>query len=140
MPATQFDYPAHTLRVLEGPTTVTVAPGAQTGLFSSDTGVGRLDAHSYRPNEFFANNWVYDGLVEYGAGGSVLPALATSWVVFDRPGGEGKEYYFTLREGVTFHDGAPARPSARLVSAGRSQGGAPPPLHSPAAPPLAASD
>ena len=25
-----------------------------------------MDPHSYRPNEFFANNWVYDGLVEYG--------------------------------------------------------------------------
>jgi len=102
----QFDYPAHTIRILSGPKTVTVAPGAQTGLFSSDTGVGRLDAHSYRPNEFFANNWIYDGLVEYGAGGTILPALATSWTVFDKPDGKGKEYYFTLREGVTFHDGA----------------------------------
>ena len=102
----QFDYPAHTLRVLSGPKTVTVAPGAQTGLFSSETGVGRLDAHSYRPNEFFANNWIYDGLVEYGPGGTLIPALATSWVVFDRPDQEGKEYYFTLRENVTFHDGA----------------------------------
>ena len=55
----QFDYPAHTLRVLSGPQTVTVAPGAQTGLFSNETGVGRLDPHTYRPNEFFASNWVY---------------------------------------------------------------------------------
>lgn len=102
----QFDYPAHTIRVLSGPTTVTVAPGAQTGLFSSETGVGRLDAHSYRPNEFFANNWIYDGLVEYGPGGSIVPALATSWTVFDLPGRDGKEYYFNLRENVTFHDGA----------------------------------
>ena len=82
----QFDYPAHTLRVVdaEDTKTVTVSPGAQvrargmspwtcscfdidltppptqTGLFSNETGVGRLDAHSYRPNEFFANNWVSD--------------------------------------------------------------------------------
>ena len=46
---------------------MTIAPGAQTGLFQS---VGRLDPHSYRPNEFFANNWVYEGLVAYGANGA----------------------------------------------------------------------
>ena len=39
-----------------------MAPGAQSGLFNT---VGRLDPHSYRPNEFFANNWVYEGLVAY---------------------------------------------------------------------------
>jgi len=102
----QFDYPAHTLKVQSGPRAITVAPGAQTGLFNNETGVGRLDAHSYRPNEFFANNWVYDGLVEYGAGGQVLPALAASWTVTDRSGRDGQEYTFKLREGVEFHDGA----------------------------------
>ena len=105
----QFDYPAHTLRVVdaEDTKTVTVSPGAQTGLFSNETGVGRLDAHSYRPNEFFANNWVYDGLVEYGAGGAIVPALATSWNIADNADGPGKKYTFQLRRGVEFHDGAP---------------------------------
>lgn len=98
----QFDYPIHTLRVLSGSNNITVAPGAQSGLFTS---VGRLDPHSYRPNEFFANNWVYDGLVEYGPGGTILPALATSWTVEDLTSG-GQKYTFTLRSGVTFHDGA----------------------------------
>merc|ERR1719323_2886290 len=56
----QFDYPVHSLQVLSGSKTITVAPGAQTGLFVS---IGRLDPHTYRPNEFFANNWVYEGLV-----------------------------------------------------------------------------
>ena len=101
----QFDYPAHTLRVLSGPATVTVAPGAQTGLFSSETGVGRLDPHTYRPNEFFASNWIYDGLVEYGPGGTIIPALAESWKVEDWPE-NGQLYTFNLRDGVTFHDGA----------------------------------
>ena len=49
----QFDYPVHSVQVLSGSKSITVAPGAQTGLFSS---VGRLDPHTYRPNEFFANN------------------------------------------------------------------------------------
>jgi len=96
----QFDYPVHELQVLEGSTTVTIAPGAQTGMFST---VGRLDPHTYRPNEFFANNWVYEGLVSYGAFGQVIPALASSWTVDDN--GAGQRYTFNLRTGVTFHDG-----------------------------------
>jgi len=98
----QFDYPVHSLQVLSGSTTVTVAPGGQTGLF---VGVGRLDPHSYRPNEFFANNWVYEGLVEYGPGGTIQPSLATAWTIADTPGG-GQTYTFALRQGVQFHDGA----------------------------------
>ena len=49
----QFEYPVHRLEVLEGESTVTISPGGQTGLFKS---VGRLDPHTYRPNEFFSNN------------------------------------------------------------------------------------
>merc|ERR1719271_1203070 len=78
----QFDYPMHTIKVLSGAKEITVAPGAQTGLYET---VGRLDAHSTRPNEFFPNNWVYEGLVEYGPGGTIIPALASSWTVADLP-------------------------------------------------------
>ncbi len=101
----QFDYPVHTIRVASGSKTLTLAPGTQHGLFSNVSGVGRLDPHTYRPNEFFSNNWVYDGLVEYGPGGKSLPALAVSWNVDDRAGG-GQTYTFNLRQNVTFHDGA----------------------------------
>jgi len=94
----QFDYPVHRLQVLNGPTTVTIAPGGQTGRFSS---VGRLDPHTYRPNEFFSNNWVYEGLVQYGSFGQVLPALAESWTIDD----SGQKYTFQLRDNVQFHDG-----------------------------------
>lgn len=92
----QFDYPVHRIIVQEGSKTVTIAPGAQTGLFRS---VGRLDAHSYRPNEFFANNWVYEGLLSYGPDGSILPALAESWTETT------DSVTFRLRPGVKFHDG-----------------------------------
>lgn len=58
-----------------------------------------------RPNEFFANNWVYEGLVSYGPNGALEPALATSWEV--AVGKDGAETVrFTLRQGVKFHDGA----------------------------------
>ena len=98
----QFDYPIQNIKVESGSKNITVAPGAQSGLFTT---VGRLDPHSYRPNEFFANNWVYEGLVTYGANGVISPALASSWTtVVDSDSIE--TVTFTLREGVTFHDGA----------------------------------
>lgn len=99
----QYDYPLHTLTAASGANTITVSPGSQTGLFQHP---GRLDAHSYRPNEFWANNWVYEGLVKYGPGGTIEPALATSWTITDIAGSSDQKYTFTLRSGVTFHDGA----------------------------------
>jgi hypothetical protein len=47
---------------------IRVAPAAQTGLFVD---VGPLSPHGYRPNEFFSNDWVYEGLVKYSEGGEV---------------------------------------------------------------------
>jgi peptide/nickel transport system substrate-binding protein len=47
---------------------------------------------------------LYDGLVRYRPGTlEIAPALATSWKVSD----DGRTYTFTLRDGVTFHDGTP---------------------------------
>mmetsp|Transcript_62234 Transcript_62234/g.110660 ORF Transcript_62234/g.110660 Transcript_62234/m.110660 type:complete len:698 (-) Transcript_62234:195-2288(-) len=97
----QYDYPMHTFSAMEGSKTITVAPGAQTGLF---TATGPMDPHSYRPNEFFISNWIYEGLVSYGHNGVILPSLATAWTIAKTQDG-GVQYRFTLREGVTFHDG-----------------------------------
>jgi peptide/nickel transport system substrate-binding protein len=49
---------------------------------------------------FYAN--VFEGLTRIGPSGEVLPGLASSWTVSD----DGTVYTFTLRDGVTFHDGA----------------------------------
>lgn len=47
---------------------------------------------------------LYEGLVRYKPGTlEVEPQLATGWEVSE----DGTEYTFTLREGVTFHDGTP---------------------------------
>ena len=47
---------------------------------------------------------LYDGLVRYADGSlEVEPALAHDWEISD----DGTVYTFYLREGVTFHDGAP---------------------------------
>lgn len=44
---------------------------------------------------------VFEGLTRIDRNGEVKPRLASSWNVSD----DGKTYRFTLREGVTFHDG-----------------------------------
>jgi len=54
-------------------------------------------------NDFRILMNVYDGLVRYKDGTlEVEPALATQWSISE----DGTVYTFTLREGVTFHDGS----------------------------------
>ncbi len=64
-----------------------------------------LDPHvSTASNDFRIAVNIYDGLVRNAPGTlEIEPALATSWTISD----DGLEYVFTLREGVTFHDGTP---------------------------------
>lgn len=45
---------------------------------------------------------VYEGLYKYDSTGTLNPCLATDVVISD----DASEYTFTLREGVTFHDGS----------------------------------
>lgn len=45
---------------------------------------------------------VFEGLTRFMADGSVVPGLAASWVISE----DGLSYTFTLRSGVTFHDGS----------------------------------
>jgi peptide/nickel transport system substrate-binding protein len=64
-----------------------------------------LDPHAVTAvNDFRILMNVYDGLVRYASGTlEVEPALATDWTISD----DGTVYTFTLRDGVTFHDGSP---------------------------------
>ena len=44
---------------------------------------------------------VFEGLTRFTSDGAIVPGLASSWVISD----DGLSYTFTLRNGVTFHDG-----------------------------------
>jgi peptide/nickel transport system substrate-binding protein len=63
-----------------------------------------LDPHAVTAvNDFRILMNVYDGLVRYSPGTlEVEPALASSWEVSE----DGTVYTFTLRDGITFHDGS----------------------------------
>ena len=78
---------------------------SQTGLFED---VGPMNPQAYQGNEFWADDWLYEGLVRYGAGGAILPSLATSWSVGAPDPTTGQvQLSFTLRQGVQFSDGQP---------------------------------
>jgi peptide/nickel transport system substrate-binding protein len=76
---------------------------AETFRWAGTTDPQTMDPHavSSAPVLGFLNN-VYEGLVRRGPDMSIEPSLATAW----EPIGEGEGWRFTLREGVTFHDGA----------------------------------
>ena len=75
--------------------TLTIALNAD--IRSIEPGINR-DA-----NTDTAMHILYEGLVAHRADLSVGPSLAESWAIAD----EGKTYLFTLRDGVTFHNGKP---------------------------------
>ncbi|MEP0962429.1 MAG: ABC transporter substrate-binding protein [Roseobacter sp.] len=82
-----------------------LAPAVQAADFtwSETTDPQTMDPHAVNsaPVLGFLNN-VYEGLVRRGKDMSVEPALATAW----EPIGTGEGWRFTLREGVSFHDGS----------------------------------
>lgn len=71
-----------------------------TVAISSDPGIDRLDAGAY-DGSMNVHAMIYDGLVEYGERGEILPALAESWDISE----DGKVYTFHLRKDVKFSDG-----------------------------------
>jgi len=82
-----------------------LAGGASAAEFNwaGQTDPQTMDPHavSSAPVLGFLNN-VYDGLVRMSKTMTLEPSLATGW----EPIGAGEGWRFTLREGVTFHDGA----------------------------------
>ncbi len=73
--------------------------------FAQSADAGTLDpALETSANSLAPAFHIYDGLTMFEPGTTTpIPALATSWEASE----DGLEWTFTLREGVTFHDGTP---------------------------------
>ena len=132
-------------------TTLTVNVGTQKGSFKTGDDVGEMNAHDYRPGEFVTNDFIYEGLTEWdgahtsGADGIagndddfVKPSLASSWTTnYDAVAAGTETRYeitFTLRSGVTFHDGEPWNAAACKTNFDHIIGGdgvGPPPTYGP---------
>lgn len=82
---------------------VASSASAETFRWAGKTDPQTMDPHAVNsaPVLGFLNN-VYEGLVRRGKDMAIEPALATSW----EPIGDGEGWRFTLRQGVTFHDGS----------------------------------
>ena len=96
------------------------ADGDVTAVFSNIAETTTLDpaiAFSSDGFEFVRN--VYDSLTQYEPGGvEIQPSLAESWEMSD----DATEYTFTLREGVTFHDGTELTADDVVATIDRVQG------------------
>jgi peptide/nickel transport system substrate-binding protein len=67
------------------------------------------------PAEYLAVDMLYSGLTRMGTSMQPIPDLAESWT----GDGEAKQFTFTLRPGLTFHDGTPCT-SADVVATFRA--------------------
>ena len=86
--------------------------------YADANGPSRFDPHRSTIGQdirFFTP--VYDRLVHFDEAGELVPGLATDWS-FDETG---TEFTMTLREGVTFHDGAPFDAAAVKANIERGQ-------------------
>jgi peptide/nickel transport system substrate-binding protein len=75
--------------------------------------IGSLDPQIADPNPLVVDQ-IFEGLVAPGRAGAIA-ALATKWLV----GPDGRAWTFTLRDGVTFHDGTPFDAAAAAKSLAR---------------------
>ncbi len=71
-------------------------------------------ANAIDEDSLFVVGLLYEGLVKLEADG-LVPALAESWTVSD----DGLDYIFTLRQRVTFQDGAPFNADAVIANFNR---------------------
>ncbi|MGC5037898.1 ABC transporter substrate-binding protein [Streptomyces sp. DT190] len=119
---------------------LTAASALLTGCFSggpaatddSGAGGGRIRVAMMQPprsglsplsdDAFKLSRWsTAETLVELDADGDAEPALATKWVR------SGRSWTFTLRRGVTFHDGTPLTAEAVVTSLTRAAAASPKP-------------
>jgi len=99
---------ALTLGVLPGPAAAQTPPGVLiVGQIAEPKSLDPAAVTAVNDFRILVN--VYEGLTRYKSGTlEVEPGLATSWDISE----DGTEYTFTLRSGISFHDGTPLNAEA----------------------------
>ena len=81
-------------------------------------GFNTMDPHRFVGSHHLTAMWsVYDGLTGIDDNNLIVPRAAESWKVSD----DGLVYEFTLRKGMTFHDGAPVDGAAVVANIDRAR-------------------
>jgi ABC-type transport system substrate-binding protein len=84
----------------------------ETLVYASSADPDSLDPANAQGNPSeVANRMIYDNLVRFDEKLKLLPGLATEW----KQAEDGMSWTFTLRQGVTFHDGTPFNAEAVKV-------------------------
>ena len=97
----------HVTRVMAVPAHQGQPGGTLT--YARDGDADSLDPHKTTTTlSWQVQGQIYESLTAFDAEGNIVPNLAKSWEIYD----DGKEYTFTLQEGVTFHDGTPVNADA----------------------------
>ena len=118
--------------IVDGLSTLTIAPSMQVGFFQNGDDIGPVNPHHYRPNEFVVHDMIYEGLVAWdadspGADGTmgtsddfVVPSLASSWTTTEAAhlADPAVPYSitFALQPNVVFHDGQPWNAAAAVAN------------------------
>lgn len=92
------------------------APAARTLHLGIENGITTLDPTYTEGTTFSVLSNVFEPLVDYDRQMRLIPALATAWTAPDD-----RTWLFTLRPGVTFHDGTPLTASLVAASLERSR-------------------
>ncbi len=79
------------------------AAADRTLVYSHFANAGPLNPHLYSPNQMYAQELLYDGLVQLADDNRIEPALAETWDISP----DGLVYTFHLRPGLKFSDGTP---------------------------------
>jgi peptide/nickel transport system substrate-binding protein len=111
-------------QAIVGATMMALAAGSATPAaaenvvrWASAEGMPTWDPQGARGFAFNGYRQVYEGLVQHNADLTLVPGLAVSWDLIDPT-----TWRFVLRQGVTFHDGAPLTAEDVVFSIERARG------------------
>ncbi len=101
-----------------GQATAQTAPAGNVLRWANDGDTNSMDPYTRQETFLLSfNNNIYDGLVQYGRGMEIQPALAERWELLSPT-----QWRFHIRRNVTFSDGSPLTAEDVVFSIARARG------------------